>query len=84
MSSVESELLSELRELRSRLARLERRVRRRHYNQKGAAEYLGRSEEWLRREHAAGRGPKRSRRGRYWDYRVEDLDEYASGGDAAT
>jgi hypothetical protein len=75
-----------LNELRQRLERLEHtaRPRRGSMNQKQAAEYLNRSEEWLRREHAAGRGPKRRRRGsRGWDYTVEDLDAYAAEGDAA-
>jgi hypothetical protein len=86
MPQAESQVLTELRELRARLAQLEERNRRRpkHFNQKQAAEYLNRSEEWLRREHAAGRGPKRSQRGRYWDYTVEDLDAYAAAeGNAA-
>jgi hypothetical protein len=83
-SATESEvLINELRDLRARLARLEHRRRPKHFNQKQAAEFLNRSEEWLRREHAAGRGPKRSKRGRYWDYTIEDLDTYASGGDSA-
>jgi hypothetical protein len=83
MPQPESQVLIELRELRARLAHLEGRHRPKHFNQKQAAEYLNRSEEWLRREHAAGRGPKRSRRGRYWDYTVEDLDAYAAEGDPA-
>jgi hypothetical protein len=79
MHQAESEvLLNELRDLRARLTRLERNRRPKHFNQKQAAEYLNRSEEWLRREHAAGRGPKRSQRGRYWDYTIEDLDVYAA------
>jgi predicted transcriptional regulator len=68
-----------LNELRQRLDRLERttRSRRGSLNQKQAAEYLNRSEEWLRREHALGRGPKRRRRGtRFWDYDIADLDSY--------
>jgi hypothetical protein len=74
-----------LNELRQRLDRLERtaRPRRGSLNQKQAAEYLNRSEEWLRREHAAGRGPRRRRRGRYYDYTFEDLDAYREAeGDA--
>jgi hypothetical protein len=78
MPQAESEVLNELRELRARLARLERIRRPKHFNQKQAAEYLNRSEEWLRREHAAGRGPKRIQRGRFWDYTLEDLDAYAA------
>jgi hypothetical protein len=73
---VEIEILNELRQ---RLDRLERatRPRRGALNQKQAAEYLNRSEEWLRREHAAGRGPKRRRRGtRGWDYTYADLDSW--------
>ena len=68
-----------LNQLRQRLDRLERaaRPRRGSLNQKQAAQYLNRSEEWLRREHAAGRGPKRKRRGsRGWDYDFADLDSY--------
>jgi hypothetical protein len=76
-----------LNELRQRLNRLERttRPRRGSLNQKQAAEYLNRSEEWLRREHVAGRGPKRRRRGsRGWDYDITDLDAYREAeGDAA-
>ena len=84
MPSAESEvLINELRDLRARLARLEHNRRPKHFNQKQAAGYLNRSEEWLRREHAAGRGPKRSRRGRYWDYVLEDLDAFASRGEQA-
>ena len=83
MPPAESEVLNELRELRRRLALLEQRRKPKHFNQKQAAEYLNRSEEWLRREHAAGRGPKRSKRGRFWDYKLEDLDDYAASGDIA-
>jgi hypothetical protein len=76
-----------LNELRQRLDQLERttRPRRGSLNQKQAAEYLNRSEEWLRREHVAGRGPKRRRRGsRGWDYSIADLDAYREAeGDAA-
>ena len=81
-------LLDILRELSARLARLETAASRPHrgsLNQKQAAEYLNRSDEWLRREHAAGRGPKRRRRGsRGWDYGMADLESYrqADSGDA--
>jgi hypothetical protein len=76
-----------LSELRQRLERLELAIppRRGSLNQKQAAEYLNRSEEWLRREHLAGRGPKRRRRGsRGWDYGMADLESYrqADSGDA--
>jgi hypothetical protein len=82
-------LLDILQEFSERLARLETaasRPIRGSLNQKQAAEYLNRSDEWLRREHAAGRGPKRRRRGsRGWDYGIADLEAYreAEGGDAA-
>jgi len=79
------EMVDLLNELRQRLDRLERATRRGSRNKKQAAEYLNRSEEWLRREHAAGRGPKRRRRGtRGWDYDIADLDAYREAqGDAA-
>jgi hypothetical protein len=75
------EVVEILNELSQRLRRLEEKTSRRRgsLNQKQAAEYLNRSEEWLRREHAAGRGPRRRRRGsRNWEYLVEDLDAYAT------
>jgi hypothetical protein len=81
VQSTEAALLAALDEFRNRLNRLEQasRPRKKRFNQKEAAEYLNRSEEWLRREHAAGRGPKRKRRGsRGWEYTVEDLDAYAA------
>jgi hypothetical protein len=80
----EPPLFEVLNELRNRLARLEQATnrRKRRFNQKEAAEYLNRSEEWLRREHAAGRGPSRKRRGsRGWEYTLEDLDGYAQADD---
>jgi hypothetical protein len=80
------DLLDELRERLNRLERATTRPRRGSFNQKQAAEYLNRSEEWLRREHAAGRGPKRRRRGpRGWDYTIQDLDAYreAEGDDTS-
>jgi hypothetical protein len=73
-----------VKELQQRLATLERahRPHRGALNKKEAAAYLGRSDEWLRREHLAGRGPKRRRRGpRGWDYDVSDLDAYRENGD---
>jgi hypothetical protein len=71
-----SEIIDELRE---RVRRLEAAASkpRGSTNLKGAAAYLNRSDEWLRREHAAGRGPKRRRSGtRGWDYSYTDLDTY--------
>jgi hypothetical protein len=75
--ALEIEILNELRQRLDRLERATRPPRRGSLNQKQAAEYLNRSEEWLRREHAVGRGPKRRRRGtRGWDYDIADLDSY--------
>jgi hypothetical protein len=71
---------SEISELRKRVAVLEQsasRTRRGRTNQAGAARYLGRSEEWLRQRHARDEGPRRTKRGRFWDYTFDDLDEFA-------
>jgi hypothetical protein len=76
-----AEVIEILNELRHRLRRLEEKTSRRRgsLNQKEAAEYLNRSEEWLRREHTAGRGPKRRRRGtRNWEYLIDDLYTYTT------
>jgi hypothetical protein len=73
-----------LNDLHQRLAILERaaRPRRGSLNLKQADQYLNRSDEWLRQEHLAGRGPKRRRRGpRGWDYDIADLDYYREYGD---
>jgi hypothetical protein len=71
------EVVEILNELRHRLRRLEEKNPRKSLNLREAAEYLGRSDEWLRREHLAGRGPKRRRLGaRNWSYRLDDLDAY--------
>lgn len=48
--------------------------------QRGAAEYLGRSREWLRRLQLEGKGPKRSANGQY---AFDDLDAYMRGEDSA-
>jgi hypothetical protein len=82
MSTPPAEIIDELRE---RVRRLEDAASRPRgsTNLKGAAAYLNRSDEWLRREHAAGRGPKRRRRGtRGWDYTYADLDAYREAQDA--
>ena len=80
MPEVSSNLLDEL---CRRLARLEAATSRprRVLNQREAAEYLGRSAEWLRIQHLAGRGPRRRQRGRFWDYDVSDLEVYRENGD---
>jgi hypothetical protein len=77
---------SELEALRCRLTVLERtpRTPRGRTSQIGAAKYLGKSEEWLRLQHAAGRGPPRTRLGtRNWSYSYDDLDAYAAMSAAA-
>lgn len=71
----------DLSELESRLARLEaaaaKQRRKGATNHKGAAEYLGCSEETLRRRHQQGDGPPRARNGpRGWIYLYADLDRY--------
>jgi hypothetical protein len=71
------EITSELAELRQRVERLEKqRARRGKVNQAAAAKYLGRSEEWLRQQHARGGGPRRISNGRFWLYDYDDLDAY--------
>ena len=79
------EIAEILTKLQRRIDSLERSHSRRGFcNQEQAAAYLNRSVEWLRQQHAAGRGPKRKRRGRFYDYSYEDLDAYreAEGDDA--
>jgi|EndMetStandDraft_2_1072991.scaffolds.fasta_scaffold822129_1 hypothetical protein len=73
-----------LNDLRQRVERLERATSGRGFlNQKQAAAYMSRSDEWLRLEHAAGRGPKRHRLGtRGWRYAIADLDAYLLEGDS--
>jgi hypothetical protein len=70
--------LNELSEITARLTQLEKAVTKRKgaTNMKGAADYLGMSEETLRRIHADGGGPRRSRNGRYYIYTYENLDRY--------
>jgi hypothetical protein len=69
-----STLQVQLEELRERVARLEQqRTRRGVTNQRGAAEYLGRSAEWLRQQERGGAGPERNPDG---SYSYDRLDEY--------
>jgi hypothetical protein len=75
MSSIQSELAN----LRVRIQRLEDAQPSRGWvNLAGAARHLGVSDEALRQRHLRGEGPKRSRNGRQWSYRIADLDEYAA------
>jgi hypothetical protein len=72
-----SEIQSELAELRERVQRLERlrtKSSRGRVNQRRAAEYLGRSREFLRQLHLRGEGPRRAADG---FYSFDDLDSWA-------
>ena len=71
------ELVSAIAELRERVQRLERlrtRSSRGRVNQRRAAEYLGRSREFLRQLHLRGAGPARAADG---SYNLDDLDAWA-------
>jgi hypothetical protein len=68
---------SELTRLRERVEQLERqhaRTNRGRTNQRGAAQYLGRSREYLRQHHLRGEGPRRAGDGSYC---YDDLDAWA-------
>jgi len=70
---------SEIDDLRTRLARLEAAASRPRgrTNLPGAARYLGLSEETLRRKHARGEGPPRTKIGsRNWSYSYCDIDAW--------
>lgn len=72
-----SEIRSELNDLRERVTRLERthtKSNRGRVNQRRAAEYLGRSREFLRQLHLRGTGPRRAPDGLY---SYDDLDAFA-------
>jgi hypothetical protein len=65
--------------LQERVARLEgtdRKTTRGRVNQRGAADYLGRSREYLRQLHLRGEGPVRAADG---TYSYDDLDAFAEG-----
>jgi predicted DNA-binding transcriptional regulator AlpA len=72
------EAQSEIDELRARLARLENSTRPRgRTNMVGAARYIGKSEETLRKMHKRGEGPPRNRLGRrFWSYSFDELDAW--------
>jgi hypothetical protein len=76
-------LQAEIEDLKERVARLEgvRKTDRGRTNQAGAAQYLGRSREWLRKLHLRGEGPRRGVDG---SYSYDDLDAFIEGGDTAT
>jgi predicted DNA-binding transcriptional regulator AlpA len=72
------EAQSEIDELRARLARLETSTRPPgRTNMVGAARYIGKSEETLRKMHKRGEGPPRNRLGRrFWSYSFDELDAW--------
>jgi len=74
-----AEQQSEIDDLRARLGRLEAAASRPRgrTNLPGAARYLGISEETLRRMHARGEGPPRTRMGlRNWSYSFREIDAW--------
>ena len=73
MSSTQSEL-NALRERVRALEHVQSRTRRGRINQRKAAEYLGRSREFLRTLHLRGAGPRRGADG---SYSYDDLDLFA-------
>jgi hypothetical protein len=74
-----NEIHTALADIKERLVRLEsgiHRTARGRVNQRRAAEYLGKSREWIRLRHRNGSGPPRAADG---SYSLDDLDEYAKG-----
>jgi hypothetical protein len=68
---------AEIADLRERVKRLEesaRRTKRGRTNMLGAAQYLGKSREWLRKLHLRGEGPHRAPDG---TYSYDDLDAFS-------
>jgi predicted DNA-binding transcriptional regulator AlpA len=73
------ENLTEIDDLRTRLARLEAATSRPRgrTNLPGIARYLGISEETLRRKHLRGEGPPRMKVGsRNWSYAFDAVDDW--------
>jgi hypothetical protein len=69
-------------DLKERVERLEsasRKTTRGRTNQRGAADYLGKSREWLRQRHLDGKGPHRGTDG---SYSYDDLDTFAESNPA--
>lgn len=72
------EIHSQLTELRERVQRLERRPSKRgSCTQRKAADYLGKSREFLRQLHLQGKGPRRNPDG---TYSYDNLDAYLEQG----
>jgi hypothetical protein len=70
------EIPSVIRDLCARVEKLEQstaRTRRGNTNQRGAADYLGRSREWLRQRERRGDGPLRNPDG---TYNFDNLDDF--------
>ena len=69
---------STLDDLRERVARLENdrhRTTRGHVSQRRAAEYLGKSREWLRQRELRGDGPQRNPDK---SYSIDSLDDFTA------
>lgn len=72
-------LQEQIDELKARIARIEgasQKTKRGRTNQRGAADYLGKSREYLRQLHLRGEGPPRAVDG---SYSYDDLDAFAEG-----
>jgi hypothetical protein len=78
---VDKQAMSDIHKLEKRIAALEEAVRRIETKNRGyltqakAAEYIGRSKEFLRERHASGTGPARMPNGQY---AIRDLDEWVA------
>lgn len=70
----------ELARLRERLDQLERRPSPRppsaYLNETHASRHIGRHDEYLRRLRLEGKGPRATKVGRQFMYKVEDLDQH--------
>jgi hypothetical protein len=76
VSSIQSQLTA----LCERVERLENdraRTKRGHVNQRRAAEYLGKSREWLRQHERRGDGPRRNSDN---TYSLDELDRFKEAG----
>jgi hypothetical protein len=76
-------LQAEIQSLKERVTALEwdrQRTARGRVNQRGAADYLGKSREYLRKLHLQGKGPRRGVDG---SYSYDDLDAFAAAGISA-
>jgi hypothetical protein len=74
---VSPQVQSEIADLCERVRKLEEsagRTKRGRTNQLGAAQYLGKSREWLRKLHLRGEGPHRAPDG---TYSFDDLDAFS-------